>query len=541
MTSPPKVRRSSPAEWSDVRLPPAATIRTALLTPTTLPLAAAVVTLLISVATPRQADGGYDGDLELDVYFGDEEKRTMPLRLRPTRVHPQCWTTGVTHTYQREGLFRPTVTAWFSGHNASWVAAHVDFVGVYRNLSSAQDVSLRNLLALPPDVVPTRTNIKCGLQEQAALPGGYTISYAVSRQVAPICRQEDHTSIGTCGGRESVLLFNSTGGSGHEMAYTFQEPGPYNVAVTLRNPLSVATVTKMIRALDEIRGLRLTLNGRVAGTQSFVVATGLNVTLSATHETGTDVLCSWRVLPACGSCLVVAPAADHSDSEKRCVAWFLFPVAGSYSVTVEAWNDLGRRQGVIQASSVVVQDRVKGLRVWTLGHRWVTAVGARLVIRAVVEEGTNATIAYRVPGRQWTPVQSLPSGRGGRSASLRFGKVGLHRVRVRAANSVSVERTVVTVRAHRRLPRSLVLGVVRCRGHRATAAVFGRGRKLDALGAGSLFPSPFTLEIQRAPEDEERAQKSLSALAETAPSHRERHLTCGAARSRLGAARVAYV
>ncbi|KAL3195197.1 hypothetical protein MRX96_001868 [Rhipicephalus microplus] len=567
--------RQQIAEWGDVRLPPAATIRTELLTPTMLPLAAAVVTLFISVATPREAEDGYDGDLVVDVYFGDEEEWTQPLRLQSARVHPHCWTTGATHMYQREGLFRPTVTAWFRGHNASRVVAHADFVGVYRDLSSAPDVWLQSLLALPSDVVSTRKHIRCGLHEKTVLPGGYTISYAVSRQIASVCRQADHTRLGKCAGKESVLLFNSTGGPSHEIVYTFQEPGTYIVAVTFRNPLSVATVAKEIRVLDEIRGLRVTINAREVVSQPFFVVSGRNVTLSATHEAGTDVLCSWRVLPACGSCLAVAPSAKHLDSEEQCVAWFLFPVAGAYSVTLEAWNDLGRQRGVIQTLSVVVQDRVKGLRVWTLGHRWVTAVGARLVMKVAVEDGTNATVAYKVPGRQWTPMRSSPSGRGGRSASLRFGRLGLHRVRVRAANSVSVERAVVTVRAYRRLPRSLVLGVVSCRGHRATAAVFGRDEsgtllleevyltsrvgsatgscwrlvagkqvhqtagvlslgpprpiallfsdahrrrpEIGRAGRRQPFPTSFHFGDPSAPQDEERAQKSLSTLAVTAP------------------------
>lgn len=294
------------------------------------------------------------------------------------------------------------------------------------------------------------------------------------------CRQgNDDTPSATCGSRESVLLFNSTGGAGHEMAYVFQEPGTYRVAVTLRNPLSEATATKTISALDEIRGLRVNLSARAVGggerRQPFVVATGSNVTLSATYEAGTDVRCSWRVLPACGSCLVVVPAEGLREPAKACVAWFLFPVAGAYSVTAEAWNDLGKRPGASLTVPVIAQDRVRGLRVWSLGPRWVATVGARFVIGVILEEGTNATIAYRVPGRQWTPLRTSRSGSGARRASLRFGKAGLQRVAVRAVNLVSVERAVVTVRAFRRLPRSLVLGVVSCKGHRATAAVFTRG------------------------------------------------------------------
>ncbi|XP_049517268.1 uncharacterized protein LOC125942996 [Dermacentor silvarum] len=324
-------------EWTGVSLPPAPTIRTALLTPTTMPLAAAMVTLLITVAAPRHQTDGHD--LVVDVYSGEDEQQTRPLRLRPARVEPYCWTAGVTYTYQTEGIFRPTVVAWFSGHNASWVAAHKDFVGVYRNLSSVQDAWLRSLLVMPADVVPTRTSIRCGLREKTRLPVGYTVSYAVSRVIGS-CRQEnDDTPSATCGSRESVLLFISTGGAGHEMAYVFQEPGTYRVAVTLRNPLSEATATKTISALDEIRGLRVNLSARAVGggdrRQPFVVATGSNVTLSATYEAGTDVRCSWRVLPACGSCLVVVPAEGLREPAKACVAWFLFPVAGAYSVTAE--------------------------------------------------------------------------------------------------------------------------------------------------------------------------------------------------------------
>ncbi|XP_075535106.1 uncharacterized protein LOC142570629 [Dermacentor variabilis] len=465
------------AQWSGVNLLPAPTIRTALLTPTTLPLAAAMVTLFVSVAAPGHQADGHIGDLVMDVYFGDDEQQTKPLRLRPARVEPYCWTAGVTYTYLREGIFRPMVAAWFSGHNASWVAAHKDSIGVYRNLTSVQDVWLRGLLVLPPDMVPTRTNIRCGLREETRLPVGYTVSYAVSRVVAKGCRLEnDDTASATCGSRESVLLFNSTGGAGHEMAYVFQEPGTYRIAVTLQNPLSAATVMKTVSALDEIRGLRVNLSAPDVGggRQPFVLATGSNVTLLATYAAGTDVRCSWHVLPACGSCLVVAPAEGLRDAANTCVAWFLFPVAGAYSVTAEALNDLGQRHGASLTVPVIAQDRVKGLRVWARGPRWVAKVGARFVIGVTLEEGTNATVAYRVPGQQWTPVRPPHSGRGARNASLRFGEAGLQRVRVRAANLVSVERAVVTVHAFKRLPRSLVLGVVNCRGHRAMAAVFTR-------------------------------------------------------------------
>ncbi|KAH8008769.1 hypothetical protein HPB51_004159 [Rhipicephalus microplus] len=545
-----KLRCQNAAEWGDVRLPPAATIRTELLTPTMLPLAAAVVTLFISVATPREAEDGYDGDLVVDVYFGDEEEWTQPLRLQSARVHPHCWTTGATHMYQREGLFRPTVTAWFRGHNASRVVAHADFVGVYRDLSSAPDVWLQSLLALPSDVVSTRKHIRCGLHEKTVLPGGYTISYAVSRQIASVCRQADHTRLGKCAGKESVLLFNSTGGPSHEIVYTFQEPGTYIVAVTFRNPLSVATVAKEIRVLDEIRGLRVTINAREVVSQPFFVVSGRNVTLSATHEAGTDVLCSWRVLPACGSCLAVAPSAKHLDSEEQCVAWFLFPVAGAYSVTLEAWNDLGRQRGVIQTLSVVVQDRVKGLRVWTLGHRWVTAVGARLVMKVAVEDGTNATVAYKVPGRQWTPMRSSPSG------------VAVAVPRFALAGSVStVCECVPPTQCPSNAPWSPCARTGACQGasssvwsavgvtgpRRLSSAVASRRRQagpsdgwrvepwppwsiallfsdahrrrpeIGRAGRRQPFPTSFHFGDPSAPQDEERAQKSLSTLAVTAP------------------------
>lgn len=452
---------------------PAPTIRSELLTPTALPLATAVVTLLVSVVAPRHyVDGQGDDGLFVDVYFGDDEQK--PRRQRPTRVYPYCWTAEVTHKYEQEGVFRPKVAAWFRLHNTSWVAAHRDLVAVYRNLSSGHDTWIRSLLAIPPELVPTRTNVRYGLQEGRSLAVGYTISYAVSRVTVVGCREDDRSP--SCNGESArfstLLLYNSTGGPGHEMTYTFQEPGTYRLQATLRNPLSAVTWTKTTRALDAIRGLQVYLNG-IYPKPPYSLVTGSNVTLSATYAAGSDVRCSWRILPACESCLVLV-AGLSQDITRTCEAKFMFPLSGRYSVTVDAWNPLGRKHLANLTPPVVVQDRVKGLRAWTIRPRYSIPVGWRVVLRAVLEEGTGATITYKAASRPWMLMHPLQTSNGAHGASLRFGKVGLHKVKVRAANLVSSDRVVVSVRVWRRLTRNLVLGVINCRGPRATAAVFGR-------------------------------------------------------------------
>ncbi|KAK8764458.1 hypothetical protein V5799_032933, partial [Amblyomma americanum] len=463
--------RQRVVETGGVNLP---AVRSQLLTPTALPLATAVATLLVSVVAPRHyIEGQGDDGLFVDVYFGDDEQK--PRRLHPSRVYPYCWTAAVTHKYEQEGLFRPKVAAWFRRHNTSWVAMHRDSVAVYRNLSSGQDTWVRSLLVMPPQLVPTRTSVRCGLQEGRSLAVGYTISYAVSRISEIGCREDDRPPVSCSGGGvrfSAVLLYNSTGGPGHEMTYAFQEPGEYRLQATLRNPLSAVTWTKTTTALDEIRGLELNLSG-IQRKAPYNLPTGSHVTLSATFTAGSDVRCSWRVLPACESCLVVV-AGLNRDRTRMCEAKFMFPLPSRYSVTVEAWNPLGRRHAASLAPPVVVQDRVKGLRAWIVRPRFSTTVGSRFVLRAVLEEGTAATITCKVASRPWMSMRPLPSSNGVHSVSLRLGKAGLHGVRVRAANLVSSERVVVSVRAWRRLARSLVLGVIDCRGPRATAAVFGR-------------------------------------------------------------------
>ncbi|XP_077552867.1 polycystin-1-like [Haemaphysalis longicornis] len=461
---------TSQGSWGGTVDQLAPTVRAKLLSPTTLPLAAAVVTLLVSVATPMPQQGDDDASLVVEVDFGGGDDRRR-VRQRPARVDPYCWAVGVTHRYREEGLYKPRVAAFFRGHNTSWVAAHRHLIGVYRDLSGQQDSWLLSRLDVPSDVVATGTRVSCGLLEGRSLAPGYSVSYAVTRMVAVDRRRESYPAPG-------LLMYNSTGGPSHKMAYAFQEPGTYRLEVALRNPLGAVTATRVVRALDEIRGLRINVTVGGAHLRSpYSLVAGTNATLSGVYSAGSDVYCTWRIVPACDSCTVVAEAAEGRRRARFCEVTFLFPLAGTYSVALEAGSPLGRRYAVSLSPPVLVQRRVRGLRVWTSAPHSTVLVGARFQLLASLEEDAAARVVYRLaPERRAgsVPAAPLTLARGTYSAWLLLAKSGLHQVRVRATNSVSSVRTAIFVHALWPVPGGLSLGLIGCRGHRAKVAVLNQ-------------------------------------------------------------------
>ena len=201
-------------------------------------------------------------------------------------------------------------------------------------------------------------------------------------------------------------------GSGQYISHTYSSVGRYSGSVTATNSAGSATSTTQVNIQD------IPISGLVASNNSPTLL-GESTALSATIQTGTNVIFSW----------------DFGDDEvgNGQFVTHIYPIVGTYTPTVTANNSFG---SISDTTQVIIQDiPISGL----VGiNDSPTLIGESTTLRATVTSGSNV-------------IYSWDFGDGGFGSGAviihTYPLVGSYNASVTASNSANtlVEDTEVTI------------------------------------------------------------------------------------------------
>ncbi|NJL03508.1 MAG: PKD domain-containing protein [Chloroflexaceae bacterium] len=302
---------------------------------------------------------------------------------------PAPETLVISHTYQAQGVY--TLTAVVSNGFVGVTATH---------LISITDVAISQ----PALSVPLTTTVDSLTTLVASVQRGTGITYTWNF---------------TGAGQTDVI----SGAQGITNVQQFRYPavGTYNPQVVIANSISgPVTLTAQIDVLDQpITGLVLNVPANVAF--------GATAAMSATVQTGTNVIYTWDYTGD-GEIDRTTPAQGRSDSTS-----FTFPAPGTYTVTVTVRN--GGGPPLTAEQQIQVGDApIEGLQ--ATADPTTVAVGTPVNFAASVQAGSNVSYSWNFGDG---------NSASGANVSYSFTRGGTFNVVVTATNGAGSVQQTVTV------------------------------------------------------------------------------------------------
>ena len=222
----------------------------------------------------------------------------------------------------------------------------------------------------------------------------------------------------------NTIIYNDTSTT-HSLTYVFPRRGMYSVSVEAENHLSAKNKTNVVKVLQPISDLQLTL---VNGSRS-CIRTGEDVSFTVSIATGSGAIFEWDFSDEEVNTTTII------DNSMSSLSTHTFNKPGLYTIRVEAFNDVSSSVAQLK-HPITVEDPVETLQVETSSP---TLLGNETIIKAEVTEGTG--VKFMVEYNQ-TKVQLNSTDLLKVTCRWTF-DLGEHIVKVIAYNNVSrVERVV---------------------------------------------------------------------------------------------------
>nr|XP_033818727.1 polycystin-1 isoform X2 [Geotrypetes seraphini] len=196
--------------------------------------------------------------------------------------------------------------------------------------------------------------------------------------------------------------------------HPFQSPGEKEVTIIAENKLGSANASIIIYIQEPISGLRID----AVEQESDYVSSGSLINFHGALEKGTNVSWLWKL---------------HNSSKTGQTTTVSFPVAGQFSISLNASNDISWE---IVHKNITVQDNIQGLEL--------------LVSKRIVEPGENVTFMIRMSSG--SSVRYLLSIVGdysfildGSNYTYQFNKIGDYLITVIVQNQVSIARACIVI------------------------------------------------------------------------------------------------